>query len=97
MSKDPPPDLVIEIDIAHSSLDKMNLYTTLGIPEIWRYDGERISFYYLIDGEYQEQEASVALPEVTSEVATQFIENSHDQAHSSLLRSVREWAQSHKP
>jgi Uma2 family endonuclease len=32
---DPPPDLVIEIDITSSSLDKHPIYAALGVPEIW--------------------------------------------------------------
>lgn len=34
---DPPPDLIIEIDITHPALDKLPIYAGLGIGEIWRY------------------------------------------------------------
>ena len=34
---DPPPDLVLEIDISRSSLDRMAIYSVLGVPEVWRY------------------------------------------------------------
>ncbi|MBO0719619.1 MAG: Uma2 family endonuclease, partial [Blastocatellia bacterium] len=36
---DPPPDIVVEIDIHHSSVAKLPIYAALGVPEIWRYDG----------------------------------------------------------
>src|SRR5262245_709157 len=33
---DPPPDLAIEVDITSSSLDRMSIYATLGVAEVWR-------------------------------------------------------------
>src|SRR4029453_4930950 len=39
---DPPPDLVLEVDITHSSLDKLSILAVVGVPEVWRYDGERV-------------------------------------------------------
>ena len=39
LSRDPPPDLVIEIDISSSSLNKFPVYAHMGVPEVWRYDG----------------------------------------------------------
>ena len=41
---DPPPDLVLEIDIFHSSLDRMGIYGILGVPEVWRYSKKRLVF-----------------------------------------------------
>jgi Uma2 family endonuclease len=40
ISFDPPPDLAIETDISSSSIPRMPIYATLGVPEVWRYDGE---------------------------------------------------------
>jgi Uma2 family endonuclease len=34
---DPPPDLVLEVALNKSTLDKLPIYAELGIPEIWRY------------------------------------------------------------
>ena len=50
---DPPPDLAIEIDITSSSLDRQGIYAALGVPEIWRFDGESLRVYQLQpDGTY---------------------------------------------
>ena len=49
----PPPDLAVEVDISSSSLDRFSIYTDLGIPEIWRYDGETLTIYGLKEGEYE--------------------------------------------
>jgi Uma2 family endonuclease len=49
---DPPPDLVLEIDIASSSLDHMSIYAKLGVSELWRYDGATLVFYHQQADEY---------------------------------------------
>jgi Uma2 family endonuclease len=43
LAVDPPPDLVIEVDITRSSLDKFPIYAALGVPEVWRYT-ERLRY-----------------------------------------------------
>jgi Uma2 family endonuclease len=35
---DPPPDLLIEIDLTSGSLNKFPLYSALKVPEVWRYE-----------------------------------------------------------
>src|SRR5947199_653123 len=39
---DPPPDLALEIDISHSSMDRMAIYAALRVPEVWTWDGESL-------------------------------------------------------
>ncbi len=34
LNQDPPPDLVVEIDITSSSIDRLSLYASLGVPEV---------------------------------------------------------------
>jgi Uma2 family endonuclease len=47
---DPPPDLAVEIDLSSSSSRRELVYAELGIPELWKYDGERLTFKSL--GQY---------------------------------------------
>ena len=89
---DPPPDLVIEIDISNSSLNKFPLYAQLGIPEVWRYDGDRVCIFKQEGGQYTEIDQSIVLPPLTSAVATQFLEESSELRSTAWLRRVREWA-----
>lgn len=39
---DPPPDLVIEIEMTRSAINKLALLASIGVPEVWRYDGNRL-------------------------------------------------------
>lgn len=70
---DPPPDLVIEVDITSPSLDRFPIYAHFGVPEVWRYDGERIMIYELRNAEYVEVAESSALPWFTGDVLTRFV------------------------
>lgn len=45
LRKDPPPDLVIEIDITSASVRKFPIYAQVGVPEIWRYEGETLAMF----------------------------------------------------
>jgi Uma2 family endonuclease len=67
---DPLPDLAVEIEISSSTVDKMSVYAALGIPEVWRYDGETVRFERLgEDGLYRTSETSLFLPVTPAQVA----------------------------
>ena len=94
LAVDSPPDLVIEIDITSSSLNKLPLYARMGVLEVWRDDGERL--HVLLrrptgDG-YDEAVASRALPLLTTEVLTHFVAQSQSLERHDWLRMVRAWA-----
>jgi Uma2 family endonuclease len=40
LAVDPPPDLAVEVEISRSALNRMEIYAALGVPEVWRFDGE---------------------------------------------------------
>src|SRR5438445_9779024 len=59
LETDPPPDLAIEVDITTSSLDRMEIYSKLRVPEVWRYDGRAVRMYQLqAAGQYRPCESS---------------------------------------
>lgn len=92
LTVDPPPDLVIEIDITHPSLNKLPIYASMGVPEIWRYDGEKLSILELRGGSYVGVDESAALPRLTVEVLTRFVQESRTMERLEWLRRVRAWA-----
>jgi Uma2 family endonuclease len=61
---DPPPDLIVEVDITHTDIDKLALYAAMKVPEFWRYNGEVWRIYALRDSSYQEVDASPTFPQV---------------------------------
>ena len=70
---DPPPELVIEIDITHGSLPKFPIFAGLKIEEVWRFDGDEVKFYRLENEDYAEIAKSVCLPNVKSETVTKLL------------------------
>ncbi len=94
---DPPPDLVIEIDITRSSIDKMATFAVLGVPEVWRYDGERAQFFSLHGREYVEIAESATLSGLTSKAVEGFLAESERMERLVWLRTLREWARSRRP
>jgi Uma2 family endonuclease len=57
----PPPDLAVEVDITSSSLDRFEIYQKIGVPEIWRFDGNHLTINILQANEYQVVRRSIAL------------------------------------
>ncbi|MBD2004217.1 MULTISPECIES: Uma2 family endonuclease [Cyanophyceae] len=91
LETDPPPDLAIEIDITSSSVNKFEIYSALGVTELWRYDGRNLKFYQLAEGKYIECEFSIAFPIVSVTEISRFIEQSKSIGEIALLKSFRAW------
>ncbi|MEW6211336.1 MAG: Uma2 family endonuclease [Acidobacteriota bacterium] len=92
LSVDPPPDLVIEIDITSPSIDKLPIFAHLGVPEVWRCDGNRVSILHLENDAYRERDESPVLPRVTAALLTEFLEDSKTMKRTVWLRKLRAWA-----
>jgi len=82
LTVDPPPDLVIEVDIP--SFSKLPIYARIGVPEVWQYDGERLKVLVLEGSGYNEVTGSTVL--------TGFVKKSKSAKRTAWLREVREWA-----
>jgi Uma2 family endonuclease len=96
LTVDPPPDVVIEIDLTSPSLAKFPIFAQLGVPEVWRYDGRRWQIFHLADVAYVEQTESMALPGLTAEVLTGLLDESRTLARLVWLRRVRTWVRAAK-
>src|SRR5260370_41800999 len=59
---DPPPEIVFEVDITGSSLHKDSIFAQLGVPEVWRYDGENVEILIRSGEGYRKSNVSAALP-----------------------------------
>lgn len=91
LENDPPADLAVEIDITSSSVNKFNIYSALGVTELWRYDGKDLKFYQLLDGEYVECGFSIAFPIISVNEISRFIQQSKSIGEIALLKSFRAW------
>jgi len=90
---DPPPDLAIEVEIAHSVEPRMRVYAGLGVPEVWRYDGEHLSVHQLVEnGEYVIVERSKFFPYLPMQELVRFLKQYGKMSETRLLDSFIEWA-----
>lgn len=94
LATEPPPDLVIEVDITHPSLGKLPIYAVVGVIEVWRCDGYQIYIHRLIDGAYEPVETSAILPGVTQADVNQFLALNEEMTRAAWIRHIQTWAQS---
>ena len=68
----PPPDLALEVEVSDTVLDRLPLYAAVGVPEVWRIDGERGLTFLLLKGgpggEYADATESAVLPGVSADL-----------------------------
>jgi Uma2 family endonuclease len=50
LTVDPPPDLVVEIEVTRPAIPRLPIYASMGVPEVWRFDGERVQILILAAG-----------------------------------------------
>jgi Uma2 family endonuclease len=91
LATDPPPDLIIEVDISSPSSRRIDIYRQLGVPEIWRYSGGTVQLYRLQDGEYVPCDLSPSFPLVSTAVINQFLQQAETQDDTTFIRTWRRW------
>lgn len=93
MSEHLAPDLVIEVDITSLSFDRLSLFASFGVGEIWRYDGEILEIGKLAEGDtYLKSETSEIFHGVSAEKLTEFINESDKLSRLNWQKQVRTWA-----
>ena len=91
LAVDPPPDLVVEVDITSPSLNKLPIYANIGVPEVWRHDGEKLTILGLEGGRYVQISVSRVLPLVDADTLSGFVEASLTPGRTVWMRAVRAW------
>jgi len=92
LAMDPPPDLAIEIEITRSVLNRLGVYGALGVPEIWRFDGRNLRILdRQPDGSYREIPRSEALPWISIEEMTRFVQLEETRDETLWARKFRAW------
>ena len=92
LTRDPPPDLVLEIEISRSLVSRLGILEALGVPEVWRFDGQTLTVLLLRKGKYQESVRSLAFPEVPVARLPEFLPIGQNEGIAAMARAVRQWA-----
>ncbi len=89
-TKDPPPDLVVEVDITHTDIDKNKFYARIGVSEFWRFNGKTWRIYQLQENLYVEVETSPTFPKVPKESLYTFLKEAKED-EIEAIQSLRNW------
>lgn len=88
---EPPPDLVLEIEIMPASIPKQPIYAALGVLELWRFDGRRLTVLQHRDGEYMETRSSGVFPFLPIGRLQEFALRLVSERQPPVMREFREW------
>ncbi|HYX17391.1 MAG TPA: Uma2 family endonuclease [Nostoc sp.] len=94
LTQDRPPDLVVEIDITSSSKNRFEVYADMGVPEIWRYDGNSFSINILQNQKYISVKGSLAFPNLPLTEISDFLEQVGEKDYLELVKEFRQWVKS---
>jgi Uma2 family endonuclease len=98
LRRDPPPDLAIEVDVSHASLDRLAIYAALEVPEVWRLEGDDLRFYVLgANGKYKQVEHSHSFPVITPSILLNFLHKARKAGDQNpVIRAFRLWVRKNK-
>lgn len=86
--KDPPPDLVIEVDVTNSSVPRLPGFAAIRVPEVWHHDGKSLQFLKRDrQGRYREVKRSVAFPCLSPSDIQVSLEQIEDVRETELIRN----------
>jgi Uma2 family endonuclease len=89
---DPPPELVVEVDLLRSAINRMAIYARLGVPEVWRLNRKGLTFQLLQpDRTYAEGNASRAFPFLPAGDVSSFMARRRQVSETALMRGFRAW------
>lgn len=97
VGQDPPPDLVLEVDITSPSDRRLPIYARLGVPEVWRYDGDHLEFLALQNGEYIVIENSLSFPTLPAVIIVEYVQKRLTLGESKTLKEFRVWVRANYP
>ena len=95
---DPPPDLAVEVDITRRSVAREPIYAALGVPELWRFDGTRLTVLVPgARGRYEPRSSSVSFPFLPIAELEGFLSRLRNENDTSVMRDFQQWVRTLKP
>ena len=92
-ARDPPPDLVLEVEETRHCLARMPVFAALRVPEIWRLVKGQIEFHLLgKTGRYRKSDRSRAFPFLRPDDLNRFLADADIENQNTLIRGFVAWA-----
>jgi Uma2 family endonuclease len=87
---DPAPDIAVDVEISTSELNRMGIYASLRVSEVWRSDGQSIIVAQLQDdGTYVRVARSPSFPWLPLDALSRFLVASATMGETAWIRSFR--------
>ena len=86
---DPAPDLVVEVELTSSAIDKMDLFAAMQVREVWRHDGTSVQFYRLRNMQYESVPSSFELPGLNASLINRFLDQRLQAGETTFIRAFR--------
>jgi Uma2 family endonuclease len=88
LRRDPPPDLVLEVDVTWSTIPKLPIYAALGVPEVWHWnDDDMLEVLRLAkDQKYKACKDSRELPKFPFALITSLIHQRHLMSDTQIIK-----------
>jgi Uma2 family endonuclease len=97
LAVDPPPDLALEIEISRGTLNRMDIYAALGVPEVWCWDGRTLRVLLLYSRKtYRRSRNSRTFPFLPLREFADFLKRP-ELGENELIRSFRAWVRKKSP
>ena len=95
LTKDPPPDLAIEVNLSYQDVSRDEVYASLRVPELWHFDADedKLQILCLRRNKYVSVQKSLALPMLTRRQITEFLRKTreHRSDDNHVVRCVMDW------
>lgn len=82
----PRPDLALEVTWTSGGISKLEIYRRYGVPEVWFWKADVVSFFVLGADGYERRERSAAIPDFDSSFLSEMLVL---EAHSDVTRELR--------
>jgi Uma2 family endonuclease len=91
LATDPPPDIVIEVDISRSVVDRLGIYAALGVPEVWNFRQGKLRVLLLRESHYTTAKMSPTFPALPLDELTTWVHRAVGEDESAWRKALRAW------
>jgi len=93
---DPPPDLVVEVELSRSAVDRLPLFARLGVPEVWRVREGEVLVEVLEGGLYTARAESPTFPGLSPAEIARRLTPIAGRGALQMAREFREWVRTQR-
>ncbi len=92
LATDPPPDVVLEVEVTHGLVNRLAILAALRIPQVWHFDTQALRAGLLQpDGTYHWQDTSPTFPGLALSDLVPFLKQMDTRLPQEVLLAFRAW------